>query len=59
MFIFNVFFSCMLGSYFSDFNSIGNQNRMCQSDLFTEKYLVTQIGYFRLADVVDFGMEII
>ena len=39
-------------------NAIENQNRMRQSDLFLEKYWVTQSGYFRLATTVVLGMGI-
>ena len=48
----------LIGSYFSSYNAIENQNRMRQSDIALEKYWATQSGYFRLATIVALGIGI-
>ena len=48
----------LIGRYFNACNTIYNHNRMRQSDLFLEKYWLTQSGYFRLATTVALGMGI-
>ena len=48
-----------LGRYFNACNKIYNQNRIHQSDLVLDKYLLTQSGYFKLVTTVALGMGII
>ena len=40
--------TCFLGRYLNACNTIGNHNRMCMSNLFLEKYCLTQSGYLDL-----------
>ena len=47
-----------IGIYFNSCNTIYNHNRMQQTDLMLEKYLVTQNEYFRLETTVSLGMGI-
>ena len=48
----------LLGRYFNACNATDNHNRMWQSDLALDKYLVTQSGYFILSTTVVLGMGI-
>ena len=43
----------LIGYYLNSCNNLDNQNRMLQSDLTTEKYWMTQIGYFRLEATLE------
>ena len=53
-----IFCPYLIGSYFNDFNTIENQNRMHKSELSLEKYGVTQCSYIRLDTTVALGMGI-
>ena len=58
MFMFALFFPCLIGRYLNACNAIDNSNRLRQSDLTLEKYWVTQSVYFRLATTLVLGVGI-